>query len=286
MIESKFCMFILSHGRADKMYTLKALKKAGYTGDWFILIDNEDRTANEYIDKFGKNKVIVFDKQESGKTFDIGDNFYGRGWDGVIVFARNACFQIAKDLGYTNFMMLDDDYTSFEYKFNKKGEYKYSKMTNLDDVMNRLIDFYNKTNITCLAFAQGGDFIGGAEGMGKDIRMKRKAMNTLLCSTERPFQFIGRLNEDVTTYVNLGTRGKLFLTINHMMIVQKETQKTEGGISDLYKTMGTYVKSFYSLMVAPSSIKISKIGNKNMRIHHKVKWRKTVPHLLDESLKK
>ena len=44
----KFCAFILSHGRPDKVYTYKALQASGYTGDIIILCDNEDKTIHQY----------------------------------------------------------------------------------------------------------------------------------------------------------------------------------------------------------------------------------------------
>lgn len=282
----KFCMFILSHGRADRIHTIKTLERAGYTGDYFILVDNEDETKDEYYEKYGQ-KVIMFDKLAVSKTFDTADNFDNRK---TIVYARNACFDIAKELGYTHFMELDDDYVSFSYRFNSKGEFKNRKLKYLDYVIDRMIEFYESSGATCLAFAQGGDFIGGSEGMGKDIHIKRKAMNTLLCSTKRPFKFLGRINEDVNTYVTLGHRGDLFMTVNSISINQKQTQSNEGGMTDVYLESGTYLKSFYTIIFSPSSVKISRMGNKkgkqNRRIHHKVNWRNTTPYILDESFKK
>lgn len=280
----RFCMFILSHGRPDRIYTLKALENAGYTGDYFIVIDNEDKTADEYYERYGEDKVVMFDKMAVSKTFDTADNFDNRK---TIVYARNACFDIAKEKGYTHFMELDDDYTAFAFRFNKKGEFKSSPVRNLDFVIERLIDFYEKSGIDCLAFAQGGDFIGGAQGdLGNALKIKRKAMNTLLCSTKRPFKFLGRINEDVNTYIRLGQLGKLFMTVNSISINQHQTQSNEGGMTDVYLESGTYLKSFYTIMYSPSSVTLAKMGNKNMRIHHKVKWRYSVPCILDESYKK
>lgn len=37
-----FCVFILTHGRADNVVTLKTLLADGYTGDWYMVIDDED----------------------------------------------------------------------------------------------------------------------------------------------------------------------------------------------------------------------------------------------------
>jgi hypothetical protein len=277
-------MFILSHGRPDRVFTVRTLERAGYTGDWYIVIDNEDKTADEYYRRFGEDRVIMFDKPAIAKTFDTADNFDDRK---TIVFARNACFEIADRLGYTHFMELDDDYTSISFRFNRKGEFKNRPLRNLDYVMHRMIEFYEKSGATCLAFAQGGDFVGGKQSdMGREIRIKRKAMNTLLCSTRRPFRFLGRINEDVNTYVRLGAVGKLFMTVNCIAINQLQTQSNAGGMTDIYLENGTYIKSFYTVIFAPGAVKIARMGNKFKRIHHKILWRYAVPHIVDEEYRK
>jgi hypothetical protein len=134
--------------------------------------------------------------------------------------------------------------------------------------------------------AQGGDFLGGNKGGNAKIKLMRKAMNTFLCSTERPFKFIGRLNEDVTTYVNLGSKGSLFITTTNLMITQKGHQQEKSGLTDVYLDSGTYVKSFFSVMYNPSSVKIADVSNKHKRIHHKVKWKYAVPKIINEKYKK
>ena len=99
-----FAVFILTHGRPDKVKTYDSLIKQGYTGRIYIIVDNEDKTIEEYKKKF-KEKVIVFDKLEMSKTFDTGDNFSNRR---SIVYARNASFKIAKDLKIKYFMQLKE----------------------------------------------------------------------------------------------------------------------------------------------------------------------------------
>ena len=37
-----FAAFILSHGRANNIKTVKALKEGNYTGKWYFLLDDED----------------------------------------------------------------------------------------------------------------------------------------------------------------------------------------------------------------------------------------------------
>ena len=57
-------------------------------------------------------------------------------------------------------------------------------------------------------------------------------------------------------------------------------------MTDVYKDSGTYVKSFYTVMYQPSSVKVRVLATKNQRIHHAVHWRYTAPKILREELKK
>ena len=74
-MRSDFAVFILTHGRADNVATMGALKKGGYTGKWYMIIDDEDETAEQYRKNFGPEHVIMFDKQEAYDRADTMDNF-------------------------------------------------------------------------------------------------------------------------------------------------------------------------------------------------------------------
>jgi len=39
-------------------------------------------------------------------------------------------------------------------------------------------------------------------------------------------------------------------------------------------------------MYTPSSVKVSIMGDKHMRLHHRVSWKHTTPVILDEKYKK
>ena len=95
-----------------------------------------------------------------------------------------------------------------------------------------------------------------------------------------------RFNEYVTTYVLQGSRGDLFITIPVVSLFQPDTQKKKKGLTDVYQDMGTYVKSFFSVMYNPSSVKISMMGDNHMRIHHRITWNNAVPKIIDEKYKK
>ena len=93
-----FAIFILSHGRANNIFTVKSLKRENYTGKWYIIIDNEDKQQDLYISKFGKEHVVIFDKLEKSKHVDTCDLQTKRN---IVIFARNSCHEIAKKLGLT-----------------------------------------------------------------------------------------------------------------------------------------------------------------------------------------
>ena len=122
--------------------------------------------------------------------------------------------------------------------------------------------------------------------MASALQLSRKAMNTFICDTERPFQFIGRINEDTSAYVALQHRGGLFFTYMGASIVQQQTQANSGGLTELYLDSGTYVKSFYSVMFTPSAVKISDMGESHRRIHHHVNWNNTASKILDQKYQK
>jgi hypothetical protein len=289
-ILDNFAVFILTHGRPEKVFTHKTLRTHGYSGRIILVIDDLDKTREKYVEKYGAD-VIVFDKKAIAKTFDEGDNFDDMR---AIIYARNASFEIAKFFGIKNFIELDDDYTRFEWRFTDKLNYvfpcessEHSDIRNLDAVFAAMLKFYRSSGASSVAMAQGGDFIGGSNNdKAMVVTLKRKCMNSFICSVDRPFQFVGRINEDVNSYTRLASVGLLFFTTNHVSLVQKTTQSNSGGMTELYLDSGTYVKSFYSVMYMPSAVKIRPMGDKNKRLHHSVTWDCAVPLIVPEKFKK
>ena len=277
-----FCVFILTHGRANNMITMDTLKKCGYTGKCYIVIDNEDDQEAEYKKIYG-DKVIVFDKLAESKKFDTMDTQKNRN---TIVYARNACFSIARQVGVRYFCELDDDYKAFHFRWVEGGKLKYKVVEDMDAVFSAYLEFLISSHADTVALAQGGDFIGGANGMNVKKRVLRKAMNSFICDVENPFTFIGRINEDVNTYTRLGSVGKLFLTATDCSLVQVQTQAGSGGMTGVYLDSGTYVKSFYTVMAMPSCVKIGTMGSSHKRMHHSIDWQHCVPKIINERWKK
>lgn len=280
--KSNFAVFILTHGRPDNVITYDSLKRSNYTGKIYLIIDNEDKRGDEYRARFGAENVIEFDKKAISETFDTADTQADRR---TIVYARNASFQIAKDLGLDYFWQLDDDYTSFMYRYVENGDIRSTQIRRMDQIVDAMLDLLEETDATTVAFSQGGDHMGGIGGrIHKGIL--RKAMNSFFFRTDRPITFIGRINEDVNTYVLQGSRGDLFITVMGLQLTQMQTQKNSGGMTDIYLASGTYVKSFYTVMMHPSSVTIGKMGTTDLRFHHHIRWDYTVPKIISPQYRK
>lgn len=278
-----FVAFILTHGRADNVMTYKTARKAGYTGRIVLVLDDEDEQLEQYFAIYGKENCYVFNKQKYIDTCDA----IQKGDHRCILYARNACFDIAQELGYKYFIELDDDYYEFSWKFDERGRFKQRHILNLNFVWRRMLEYFISCPFTSLAMAQCGDFIGGKDNqLARTIGTKRKAMNSFICSTDRRFEFKGRYNDDVNTYTRLSQQGYIFLTLVQVVINQEQSQKNEGGMTEVYKADGTYSKSFSSVVVCHSAVKLAMMGGLNRRIHHNVDWKYVAPKIIDAKYKK
>lgn len=284
MVNDDFAILIISHGRPDKVVCVDTLKKVGYTGKYFIIIDNEDDTADRYYELYG-DKVIMFDKKALDGTFDIMDNFEGRS---VPVFARNELYRIAKDLELKYFLELEDDTKGFVHRYVKDGKLKATPIKNFDAIVNTVVEWLSTTNIDTVAFIQAGDLLGGYERKLWQSKVVRKAMQTFFFKVDNPVYFQGRFNDDVNMYLQYGKVGKIVLSIRDVVLITEETQKVSGGITEMYKSYGTYVKSFYSVMLRPDCTRIHGMTmfSGNRRIHHQINWDKAVPKIISSDFKK
>ena len=284
-IRNDFVVFILSHGRPDNVHTFHTIRDNGYTGQVVFVLDNEDSTIDAYKQLYEQEKntsVYVFNKEDIANRYDEVD----RGKDRrAIFYARNACFEIAEDLGYKYFLELDDDYTCFRSRVEKNGKLATVYHRDLNSVFEAMLQFLDDTKAHTVAMSQTGDFIGGMGSRVFKNRLTRKAMNSFFCTTDRPFKFLGRVNEDVNTYVSEGSKGKLLFTVADVSLDQMATQANTGGMTELYLNSGTYVKSFFTIITNPSSVKIYEMGCSHKRIHHLIDWNLAVPKIVSSDFK-
>lgn len=269
---------ILSHGRADNVRTYEILRQQNWTGPIYIVIDDEDPQGDAYRARYG-DEVIVFDKKAEQARTDQMDNFEKRN---TVTYARNASQRILREMGYTHILQLDDDYQWFGWRVTQRAGLRGYTITNLDTIFNLFWDFLDSTPTMTITMAQGGDYIGGWQTSAYWETFRRKAMNSFFIRLDRPVEFIGRMNDDVNTYVRGGNNGEIFLTHMIPYLVQPPTQKNAGGLTEMYLEQGTYVKSFYTVILQPSSVKVAVLnGGAAARMHHMIQWDRTVPKILD-----
>lgn len=283
MMKRNYCVFILSYGRANDITTLQTLRKQGYTGSVYIVVSDDDPELLKYRKNY-PDMLIEFKREKAVEEMgiDFMDNMTEL--SGVIC-ARNYLFKIAKNKGVDYFIELDDDYNIFSYRYKKNNQLLQRSIKNLDKAFETTFKLLDDTNARVISWSQGGDLIGGITSNWKH-KILRKAMNSFFCKTDRPFKFFGRINEDTNMYCYYGSRGELILQITDLMINQATTQKNEHGMTDLYLDYGTYLKSYYSVMIQPSSVIIKQMGVTNFRLHHQLKWNNTVPKIINEKYRR
>lgn len=279
-----FAVFILTFGRADTITTYLTIRRQGYTGKIYLICSIDDPQLNRYKELY-KGEVIEFDKNEYKGTFDMADNF---GKMNVVVYARNANWEIAKKLGLKYFAQFDDDYSNFQYKYITPNLLLGKTVKNLDIIFDSFIDFLDKApKVSSIAFAQGGDFIGGIENnIFSSINRKRKLMNTFFNCVDRPYTFLGSMNDDVNNFIQNGKTGYVFLTHPRIAVIPLATQSITGGLTEDYLKYGTYVKSFYPILFNPSAVRIKTMGESHRRLHHAISWKHAMPYIIQEKYKK
>ena len=275
MLRDDFAALILTHGRPDNVLTLRTLAGAGYSGRWYLVLDDEDATRPQYVERFGADRVITFSKAAVAAGMDLAD---AGGTMSAVVFARNACDRIAADLGLTRYIQLDDDYLTCMYRYTDAITLRHTDVRRLDDVLAAMLDFHDASGALTVCFAQGGDYLGGIHDKFQQAVL-RKAMNTFICRTGAPIGFLGRINEDVNAYVTHGGRGARMFTITDVCMFQGMTQQNAGGMTSAY-TGGTYAKSFYPVMMRPDAVTIRMMGPHHPRPHHRVHWNRAVPKII------
>jgi len=301
-----FVILILSHERPEflKSHTWHILDKVKSKARRVVVLSDDDKTIPEYETMYGKENIAVFSKVEIERKYDIDtiDCYWGKSLTRkATVWARNAQFEIARSLGYRWFIVLDDDYREIVMRkkmirnddktefFPTFKELIFAPSDEHGSIFDKCcVKYFNVLNsapwMHVTATAQCGDFVGGINSIFTRIPYRWKAMNVFFCDTEKEYRYYGKLNDDVNGYILNGKLGQMSLTMMQVVINQEPTQKSAGGITDIYKTFGTYIKSLTSVVACPSSVSVSCMGSVVPRVHHLIKWSTTCPMVVDESL--
>lgn len=281
----EYCIFILTNRRPNKQYTYSFLKKAGLEKKVFFVLDNLDPTIAEYKKKYGDEKILTFDKE---KYIKENETMINEKVEKVVLYARNACYDLAEQLGFQYFIEFDDDYKSFQYqKVENLLIERVPIIKNFEKVIQAYFQFFVAVpSMYSICFSQAGEIISGGADSYLQKGWKRKMMNSFFLDTKRRINFKGVLNEDVNANIEQLKLGHLCLTCFNVVLKENQTQKTKGGLTEIYLQFGTYKKTFFSVMSAPASVKVCTLNSKYPRLHHLTTYKNLMPLIVSECVKK
>ena len=278
-MRNDFAVFILTHGRANQQKTLETLKKCGYTGRLYLVIDDEDAQGPEYYRRY-RGQVIEFSKKEIEKTFDTMSN--AKEYRSV-VYARNASYGLAKERGIRFILMLDDDITNLTFRVVRDNKLKGFGVHNIDRLFADMVEYMETANVSMLGFSQAGAFIGGASSQKYQDGCQRVLSQAMLVDVENPVVFRGIFNEDLHVSLDAGLAGKTALATMLVSITSPKRTTNKGGLHDLYVENSSYARDFYTVLAHPS---VANITSNKQETTLRITRNGIAPMILNESFKK
>lgn len=239
-----FAVFILSHNRAGNVATLLTLRKAGYTGKVFIVVDDEDTMLSEYKRIYGE-QTIVFCKEEWKMKTDTITN--EKDFSSP-VFARNFISWYATEKGYECYFMLDDDIKAFHIRYIKCGKLKSKPLKNADTYFSCLIKLLNTNkHIMCVGTGNGGSYIGGASGRySKGLHIGDFSQVALFRGKR---EFKGAFNEDANISLLEGQKGNITIVDLNVSHSSPKRKSNSGGLKEDYDRTSDYYVNILVLCV-------------------------------------
>lgn len=279
---NKFAIFITTHGRADNQITLNTFKALGYTGDWYLVIDDTDTQRDAYIENYGEEHIIIFNKCAYIELTDVC-NVVPQ--PKAVVFARNAVEDIAVYLGYKYFMVVDDDVTRLRLRYEMCGSLKSANLTNcIDQILDGAVQFMEDSGVACVTFGFTNTYRGGAAAVEKFTSRNRLCAELFIRNADKPIKWRANFVEDLITSIDAGVSGNVWL---QFIPIQLELCMSEGamsgGMSDAYNQTGRF--KFYSMpsIIYPNCISVEFDGTK-WRTRTKAEY--SVPKIISSRYRK
>lgn len=271
-------IFIPSYKRARNNKTANYFVGGGYPADKIhVFIDSEATDKADYEDeaaKLGFN-LHVFSQEESRERYDyVHRPSTARRSAGQ---ARNQFYDIAKQLGITEYIVIDDDTQHFEYRpFGKYG--KLMSCAEVAKVFANVMELVKKHRIGIFGLSQTGEMFDN-----KATRLLRfKVMNVTFINTR--FMYRGERgvqDNDTSQFVGLLNEGYFCASYRTGCVLHQTASATaEGGLTDLYRECRLLNKSLVCVIQFPSAIRAEKQVRNGGRLHHKINYRYLMPKIL------
>lgn len=246
-----FAVFILSYGRPECI-TYSTLRNNGYTGKIYILTDTTDKKLGEYKENYGLESVLVFDKL---KYVDRVDRHTNAPILHTVLYARQAVFDIAKQLNIVTFLCLDDDITAFKARYVQDDKLKNVKLAVLDNIFDAVNQYFSSVPISILGFACSRTYFGGKNGTYAE-KVRFDFCVAYFCKTDDIVQFDSVCYEDACASILNQRNGKICFEI--LDICQDSTptgENTTGGMSQFYSD-SKYQAGMYTVLSFPDCLRL------------------------------
>lgn len=246
----KCAIFIISHERAGRVETYSALRSAGYYGIIFVCIDMYDRQFEKYRTRFG-TELLMYSKPMQMKDADTVES---EKRESSAVYARNAIEATAIMMRLDAFIILDDDITSFRYRWIEGGVCKSLKITqHIDRILLAYINYMLSCDIATLSFENCMFYVGGISD--DKIANERWTYQIHIRNTKFPVEWKSIINEDIITEIMTATRGYIWWSLPHVVYDAVAMNEKSGGNKDNYDTFSEFKRAMFATVVNPSSCK-------------------------------
>ena len=245
-------IYIMSKGRPNCV-TAQMLTDIGYPGEWFIVCGDNDDTYGEYVARWGKKKVLLFDWARYVEKSDLLDPFgVENGRPSGAVPARNAIHDISAKRGEKRHWQLDDDISIFYAIDDPTGrKIRIEDGGKLMRYMERIARYGERASLADIG-------IDGATLFVTPEDKRKVARQVFVChnlrSDEGFIPWRGRMADDLVQAIDTArTSAGVQLSIKWFGYAYAASAKTPGGNTDLYNSEGYIRKAGYTTLVMPHS---------------------------------
>lgn len=273
-------IYIISKGR-PQCKTAETLQNINYEGDWFIVCGNNDETLPEYIKKWGEDKVLVFDWYEEIKKTDVMDNFGFEKMPSGAAPVRNAVFDFSRARGERRHWQMDDDFFNFSLVNVEMTNNKRIDGHLLHKWLKRIAQYAENAKLSNIGIALREEVYPSD---AKTFTQRVYGTHNMSNDPEITPRWKGRFNDDTIHGITVHRLGKgKEMNLKFISVDTPNTQQDDGGLTEMYKELGTVRKTAYLILIAPNATKL--VIHKG-RYHHRVDWSKLVVKTISEKWKK
>ena len=275
-------VFILTHGRPNTQLTLKMLREYEYSGKIFLVLDDTDKTIQQYIDNYGAENLIIFNKNHYINSVETVTNSPKYA---CILYAKAAVEDIAQSMGLKSFIIADDDLTGIRFRYENEGKLASKKIgKNFNKVIAYLNEMMLSTNITALSPLYTSFFIGGVGALNPShIESARFTYIFVLRNASHKVEWLADYGEDNITSFEQNKQGYLQLGIPYLQEDSvSPTVRLEGGMSETYAT-DTFALCMRCIVVEPAYISTQWYNGKYVP---KIQRKNSLPKIISGRYKK